>query len=119
MIVSPSSDGDVSVYYQSSGVVVLLRGRIDISHTQELEEAGSYAIQRNAPIMVDVRHVDLIDSVGVSFLIRVAASMHAHGGSISLCGPAPYVQEMLQVAGADPLFTWVEGREGPDGLPTP
>ena len=111
--------GDVSVYDQENVVVVLLRGTIDISQAQDLEEAGGYAIERDMEIMIDVRHVDMIDSVGISFLVRVAASIRSQGGTITLCGPAPLVEEMLAVAGAGPLFTWIEGRDGPDGLPTP
>jgi len=111
--------GDVSVYDQENVVVVLLRGTIDISQAQDLEEAGGYAIERDLEIMIDVRHVDMIDSVGISFLVRVAASIRSQGGTITLCGPAPLVEEMLAVAGAGPLFTWIEGRDGPDGLPTP
>ena len=111
--------GDVSVYDQKGVVVVLLRGTIDISQAQDLEEAGGYAIERDLEIMIDVRHVDMIDSVGISFLVRVAASIRSHGGTITLCGPAPLVEEMLSVAGAASLFTWIEGRDGPDGLPTP
>ncbi|WP_285596559.1 STAS domain-containing protein [Kineosporia sp. NBRC 101731] len=115
----PAARGDVSVYDQDGYVVVLLHGTIDIDQTQELEEAGGYAIERDMPIMVDVRHVVMIDSVGISFLVRVAASIRSQGGTITLCGPAPLVEEMLSVAGAGTLFEWVEGRPGPDGLPTP
>nr|WP_269326690.1 STAS domain-containing protein [Kineosporia mesophila] len=115
----PRAQGDVSVYDQDGYVVVLLHGSIDIDQTQELEEAGGYAIERDMPIMIDVRHVAMIDSVGISFLVRVAASVRAQGGTITLCGPAPLVEEMLSVAGAGTLFAWVEGRSGPDGLPTP
>jgi anti-anti-sigma factor len=111
--------GDVAVYDQDDVVVVLLRGTIDISQADDLEEAGGYAIERQMRIMVDVRHVEMIDSVGISFLVRVAASIRTHGGTVTLCGPAPLVEEMLSVAGASSLFTWVAGRSGPDGHPTP
>ncbi len=107
-----SSKGDVSVYENDGTVIVLLRGSIDMSQAQELEEAGGYAIEKDMPIEVDVRHVDLIDSVGISFLVRVAASIRAHGGSVVLCGPAPGVEELLTVAGASSLFVWAEGRLG-------
>ncbi|MCD5311208.1 STAS domain-containing protein [Kineosporia babensis] len=111
--------GDVSVYHQEDTVVVLMRGAIDINQAQELEEAGSYAIEQDLPILVDVRHVDMIDSVGISFLVRVAASIRAHGGTVTLSGPAPVVEELLTVAGASSLFRWSEGRISPDGKATP
>ncbi|MBT0767813.1 STAS domain-containing protein [Kineosporia sp. J2-2] len=114
-----AAHGDVAVYDQDGAVVVLLRGTIDIGQAQELEEAGGYAIEKQIPILVDVRHVEMIDSVGISFLVRVAASIRSHGRTITLCGPAPLVEEMLSVAGAAPLFTWVEGRPGPSGMATP
>ncbi len=110
---------DVSVFRQKDRVIVLMRGSIDISQAQELEEAGTYAIQEDVPILVDVRHVDMIDSVGISFLVRVAASIRTHGGTLTLSGPAPVVEELLTVAGAASLFEWAEGRLGPDGQETP
>ncbi|GLY15986.1 hypothetical protein Kisp01_30010 [Kineosporia sp. NBRC 101677] len=115
----PRPGGDVSVYDEDGTVVVLLRGVIDISVVGELEEAGRHAVDQQSPILVDVRHVEMIDSVGISFLVRIAASVRSQGGTTELCGPAPVVEEMLAVAGAAPLFQWVEGRVSPGGQETP
>ena len=114
-----ASRGDISVYDQDGGVTVLLRGHIDLAQAQELEEIGGYAIEQEKSILVDVRHVVMIDSVGISFLVRVAALVRSRGGIVTLCGPAPLVEEMLSVAGASPLFEWTQGRLGPEGQATP
>ena len=66
--------GDVSVFFDPSHTLILLRGDIDLAVAADLEDAGRDAIDAKAPIVADVRAVSLIDSVGISFLVRLAAS---------------------------------------------
>jgi anti-anti-sigma factor len=111
--------GEVAVFVEADDVVILLRGDIDLTMAADLEDAAGSAIEQQLPIVVDVRHVELFDSVGLSFLVRLAAAVRTAGGTLTLCGPAPRVDELLGVTGSRGLFRWVEGREGPGGAPTP
>jgi anti-anti-sigma factor len=108
--VLPPHEGDIGVYDEGDVLVVLMRGPIDLNAGEELELVGGYAIDKGLPIMVDVRQVTFIDSVGLSFLVRLASSAAHHDSDITLCGPAPLVRELLQIAGAERLFFWVDGR---------
>jgi anti-anti-sigma factor len=98
--------GDVSVFFDPAHTLILLRGDIDLAVAADLEDAGRDAIDAKAPIVADVRSVNLIDSVGISFLVRLAASGRESGTTVSLRGPAPRVAELLTLVGANDLFTW-------------
>jgi anti-anti-sigma factor len=104
--------GDVSVFFDPSHTLILLRGDIDLAVAADLEDAGRDAIDAKAPIVADVRAVSLIDSVGISFLVRLAASGREAGTTVSLRGPAPRVAELLTLVGANDLFVWDNSPEG-------
>jgi anti-anti-sigma factor len=104
--------GDVSVFFDPSHTLILLRGDIDLAVAADLEDAGRDAIDAKAPIVADVRAVSLIDSVGISFLVRLAASGRESGTTVSLRGPAPRVAELLTLVGANDLFVWDNSPEG-------
>jgi anti-anti-sigma factor len=103
--------GDVSVFFDPTHTLILLRGDIDLAVAADLEDAGRDAIDAKAPIVADVRSVNLIDSVGISFLVRLAASGRESDTTVSLRGPAPRVAELLTLVGANDLFTWVDDPE--------
>ena len=107
--------GDVSVFFDPTHTLILLRGDIDLAVAADLEDAGRDAIDAKAPIVADVRAVDLIDSVGISFLVRLAASGNEAGTTVSLRGPAPRVAELLTLVGANDLFVWDDSPEGVAG----
>jgi anti-anti-sigma factor len=98
--------GDVTVLFEADHTLVLLSGAVDLSVTDDLEQAGRDAVDAALPLVADVRRVDMIDSVGISFLVRMAASARDHGSTMVLRGPAPRVRELLVLVGADDLFTW-------------
>lgn len=100
--------GDVSVFFDPTHTLIMLRGDIDLAVAADLEDAGRDAIDAKSPIVADVRSVSLIDSVGISFLVRLAASCKEAGTTLSLRGPAPRVAELLTLVGAEDLFTWQE-----------
>jgi anti-anti-sigma factor len=110
-------EADISVFYEDGYTVVMLHGDIDLAVSDDLEQAGRNAIDARVPILLDVRNVTLMDSVGMSFLIRLAAGIRANGSTTTLRGPAPRVRELLAVAGATDLFTWTDGSVPQPGEP--
>ena len=101
------SGGDVAVFLQDDQVLILMRGDIDLSVGEDLEDAGRDAIDAGIPMVIDVRMVQMIDSVGLSFLIRMGSAAQAGGWSVVLRGPSPPVEELIRIIGAADLFTWV------------
>jgi anti-anti-sigma factor len=107
--------GDVSVLFDDNRAVVLLRGDIDLRVNDDLEYAGREAIDARLPVVADVRNVEMIDSIGVSFLIRLAAAARHNDVSMVMVGPSPRVEELLRLIGAADLFTWAGASSEPPG----
>lgn len=106
--------GDVSVFFEDGRTVILLRGNIDLSVAEDLEHAGRDAIDSGLDIYADVRDIESIDSVGVSFLLRLAGNARSLDTRVVLIGPSPRVAELLTLLEADGLFTWTEDPKADD-----
>jgi anti-anti-sigma factor len=103
---SDGQAGDVVVLAQADHTLVLLYGDIDLRCTDDLEQAGRYCIDAAQYAVLDVRKVALIDSVGLSFVIRLAAGLQAAGTELLLRGPNPGVSELVTLVGAEHLVRW-------------
>lgn len=104
----PPSDGDVSVFLAADHTLILMTGDIDLAVVEDLEFAGRDAIDAGLPIVADVRRVTSIDSVGASFLVRLAATLAERGMETTLRGSPPRVRELLALIGAHDMFTWTD-----------
>ncbi len=100
--------GDVSVFFDAGRTLILLSGHIDLSVADDLEHAGRDAIDALLPIHADVRSVATIDSVGISFLIRMAGMARSGGQDVTLIGPSPRISELLTLLDSNDLFVWSE-----------
>ncbi len=98
--------GDVSVFLSHDHTLILMTGDIDLAVVDDLEYAGRDAIDAGLPIVADVRRVTSMDSIGASFLVRMAAALADRGLSTTLLGPAPRVRELLHTIGAQDLLEW-------------
>ena len=59
---------------------VALRGRLDVSGVEDVElELTEQTVARRKPAIVDISAVDVLASIGVGMLVRIARSMHSHG----------------------------------------
>src|SRR5882672_5121017 len=59
---------------------VALRGRLDVTGVGEVEpELTKQTVARRKPAIVDISAVEVLASIGVGMLVRVARSMHSHG----------------------------------------
>lgn len=98
--------GDVSVFLSQDHTLILMTGDIDLAVVDDLEFAGRDAIDAGLPIVADVRRVTAMDSVGASFLVRMAATSSDRGLTTTLLGPAPRVRELLHTIGAEAMLEW-------------
>ena len=95
--------GAVSVFFDESGTLIVLVGDVDRVLSEDLEHAGRDAIDHGQPITIDAEGVTFMDSVGVAFLVRLAASLPAKE-QVVLRDPSLSVLDLLQITGSIPLF---------------
>ena len=59
---------------------VALRGRLDATGVGDVElELAKQTVARRKPAIVDISSVEMLPSVGIGMLIKVARSMHSYG----------------------------------------
>jgi anti-anti-sigma factor len=59
---------------------VALRGKLDLTGVGDVElELTKQTVTRRKPAIVDISAVDVLASIGVGMLVRIARTMHSHG----------------------------------------
>jgi len=59
---------------------VALRGRLDAMGVSDVElELTKQTVARRKPAIVDITAVEVLASLGVGMLIKIARTMHSHG----------------------------------------
>jgi anti-anti-sigma factor len=79
---------------------VMVRGRLDVTGVGEVEVAlTKETFGRRKPAIVDICAVDILASIGVGMLVRLARSMHSYGliFGVVATGTSKDVLERLKV----------------------
>jgi anti-anti-sigma factor len=93
----------VDVHRNGDRVVVTVAGVIDVASEQVLED-GLEAAAGAGEVLLDLRGVTFMDSVGLGLLIRADGRARAAGTRLALRPSGP-VQHVLDVAGVTGRFT--------------
>lgn len=86
------------------GAVDVIRAsdRLDAAHIEALRPMVDAALQHGQPMLViDLRHVPLIDSDGLDFLLETRDRCLQRGGECKLAGAGALCRDILRVSGVD------------------
>ncbi|MFE1413434.1 STAS domain-containing protein [Streptomyces sp. NPDC058746] len=89
-------------------LVVHVGGEMDVDRAPMLRNALSAAITRPGgpgEIVVDLAYLSFCDSSGLNALIEALHTAQEHGKQLSLRAPQPQFLRLLDLTGADTLFT--------------
>lgn len=100
-----SRPSPVDVSYGGGIASVRLRGEVDASSTDDLTGAATEVLAAAVPVVVDLADVTFLDSVGVSFLVRLATEASEQGRTVTLRAAPPAVREVLALVGATDIFS--------------
>jgi anti-sigma B factor antagonist len=105
-----ASAEDFAVGVSDRGDIVVLapQGRIDQTRAQEFQarlqpHLDACADHSNA-LILDLKGVDYISSVGLRVLMLAHKAARARNGTIVLCGPNPVVSEILRISAFDRVY---------------
>ncbi|MEU6950493.1 STAS domain-containing protein [Streptomyces sp. NPDC046316] len=99
---------EVSVTSAKSGVLVTVRGEIDLDTVTDLRTSLLHALtdydEARSGVMLDLSEVSFCDSMALNTLLR--ARQHALDASrtLTIAAASPAVTRLLQITGAAPLF---------------
>lgn len=97
MKITESKRGDV--------IVLGLKGRLDASTSNELEEQLLGLTSRGEKLfVVDFSQLDYISSSGLRVFLLVAKKLKKVNGTIALCSMKDYIKEVFDIAGFSSIF---------------
>lgn len=94
----------IEVSYDDDATLVRLSGEIDAAASETLDQVDDEVVRARPRLVVDLSAVTFLDSIGVSFLVRLATQARAQDRSVSLREVPPPVGEVLALVGATELF---------------
>jgi anti-anti-sigma factor len=86
---------------------VLLDGRLDIQGAAAIDSRRNGLAGSGKFLLVDLRHVSFLGSMGLCSLILLAQAIQRRGGKVALLGPVHMVEEVLRASNIDkviPIF---------------
>jgi anti-anti-sigma factor len=93
---------------REGSAVVVPAGRIDHASADAFSTALQPHLERcragEPPLVIDMRAVDYISSVGLRVLMVAAKQAEAQAGRIAIAGLTPMVREVFEISRFDMLF---------------
>ena len=85
--------------------LMVLAGRMDGAGTEQVA-AGFNAIIATRPqrVVVDMRQVPFLSSIGIRLLLSNAKALRQHGGRMVIASAQPLVREVLEIVGIAALI---------------
>jgi stage II sporulation protein AA (anti-sigma F factor antagonist) len=95
------------------GVLLLSpQGRLDSHNSPELERRALLEIGGGAKrLVIDLSAIDYISSAGLRAFLAVAKKLKEPPGRLVLCGMAPSVRQIFDLAGFSPIFAIEAARD--------
>lgn len=92
---------------EAQGAVDVIRvdGALNETTVDELQHAWQEVLRSGAPMVVcDMSGINLIDSVGLEWLLDAQEEVAVRGGAMKLAGCPPLVNDILRVTGVRERF---------------
>jgi anti-sigma B factor antagonist len=84
---------------------IVLAGEIDMLTTPTLDQAFDWiAEHRPSNVVVDVKSVSFLGSVGIGFLVRLATYLSPMGYAVEIASAGSYVRRVIDVCGLTTVF---------------
>jgi len=89
---------------EQGGIVVALKGDIDLQSSPAARMVLLDAVGRGRPIFVDLSDVTYIDSSGIASLVEALQDARKRGSRFALVSVSEAVHRVLQLARLDKVF---------------
>jgi anti-sigma B factor antagonist len=89
----------------AGGIIkVILEGRLDVENSPALNTRMTAIAGGKKLVLVDMRNVSFLGSMGLRALVAPALAIRGRGGKMVLFGPNEMVTRVLQVSGIESMI---------------
>ena len=100
-----TSDVIESVERSESETTIALRGELDVSTIATVADVLEQERVRRPPrIVVDLAHVDFVDSSALHAFVVANKRLEEHGGSLRITGVSDVIRRTFEIVRLDELF---------------
>ncbi len=85
-------------------VTVVLHGDLDLLVQAHLRQTLADVCETLTHVVLDLADVRLVDSTGLSLLVRAHQAIKRRGGTVCLAAPSKFVQTVLYTMRLHPMF---------------
>jgi anti-sigma B factor antagonist len=112
---SPRTGGTLQVRVDDTPAAVRLRltGDLDLATVPLLRQAVDAHARHGQAMIIDLREVRLIDSMGLAALVRARHRAFARGARLQLVAAPLSVHAVFILTGLHTLFDWIPGASQP------
>jgi anti-sigma B factor antagonist len=102
----------VEVRNADAATVITVSGELDLASSPALEEELERVAQSDAKVVVvDLRHLEFMDSTGLSVLVRAHQRAEENGRRLGLVNGSQQVQRLLTLTGVADRLTLTDVPE--------
>ena len=84
---------------------MILAGRMDGTGTERVAaDFTAFIATRPSRVIIDMREVPFLSSIGIRLLLSSAKALKQHGGRMVIAGAQPLVREVLEIVGIAALI---------------
>jgi anti-sigma B factor antagonist len=103
---------EITTTMHDGAMVLAVTGRIDTTTAGDLEAAINLGISNGTrQILLDLREVTYISSVGLRVLLATAKKLRNDGDRYALCALSMEVQKVMKLAGFTSIFSIYASQE--------
>jgi anti-sigma B factor antagonist len=88
-------------------VVIRLAGELDLATVPQLRQVLDAHARSGQTMVIDLRDIDFVDSMGLAALVRARHRALARGAKLELVTPPESVYKVFTLTRLDQLFEWV------------
>ncbi len=100
----------VSVANDGATAIVAVEGDVDIDTGGRLREELLRLLEADVRrVVLDLAHMDFVDSTGLDILVGAQKRLRQRGGEMVLRSPRPAARKVLEITRLDTVFTIEDG----------
>ncbi len=88
----------------SRGTVIAATGRLDMVAAPQLKELVASAVGNGGNVVVDLSHVEFMDSSGLGALVSGLRATRQSGSDLRIAGAGPQVLSILKLTNVDRIL---------------